>query len=70
MAQEGVKSVDVVCPGFIADCLETLEEISQEACDAFLHAGGQKFNYIPCVNDSQKIVQTLNELIKTHSHGW
>jgi len=70
MAQEGVKSVDVVCPGFIADCLETLEEISQEACDAFLHAGGQQFNYIPCVNDSQKIVQTLNELIKTHSHGW
>jgi protoporphyrin/coproporphyrin ferrochelatase len=70
MAQEGVKSVDVVCPGFIADCLETLEEISQEACDAFLHAGGQQFNYIPCVNDSQKIVQTLNELIKTHTHGW
>ena len=70
LAQEGVKSVDVVCPGFIADCLETLEEISQEACDAFLHAGGKQFNYIPCVNDSQKIVQTLNELIKTHTHGW
>jgi ferrochelatase len=70
MAQEGVKSVDVVCPGFVADCLETLEEISQEACDAFLHAGGQQFHYIPCVNDSQKIVQTLNELIKTHTHGW
>ena len=70
MAQEGVKSVDVVCPGFVADCLETLEEISQEACEAFLHAGGQQFNYIPCVNDSQKIVQTLNELIKTHTHGW
>ena len=51
LAQQGVKRVDVMCPGFTADCLETLEEIDQEAREAFLHAGGERFEYIACLND-------------------
>lgn len=49
---DGVKSVDVVCPGFSVDCLETLEEINQENRAYFLQAGGEQYNYIPCLNDS------------------
>jgi ferrochelatase len=51
LAQAGTARVDVVCPGFTSDCLETLEEINQEAREAFLHAGGKEFHYIPCLND-------------------
>jgi ferrochelatase len=49
----GTRRVDVVCPGFTSDCLETLEEIAMEAREAFLHAGGKEFHYIPCLNDSR-----------------
>ena len=48
----GTSRVDVMCPGFPADCLETLEEIAMEGRDAFLQSGGKEFNYIPCLNDS------------------
>jgi ferrochelatase len=51
MGKAGVKRVDVMCPGFTSDCLETLEEINMEAREAFLHAGGKEFHYIPCLND-------------------
>ena len=51
LAQAGTQRVDVVCPGFTGDCLETLEEINMEAREAFLHAGGKSFGYIPCLND-------------------
>jgi ferrochelatase len=47
LAEQGVKRVDVMCPGFVADCLETLEEIAQEAREAFLESGGERFSYIP-----------------------
>jgi ferrochelatase len=50
-AKAGTQRVDVVCPGFTSDCLETLEEINMEAREAFLHAGGKAFHYIPCLND-------------------
>jgi ferrochelatase len=70
LASQGVKHVDVVCPGFPADCLETLEEISQEAREAFLHAGGQRFGYIPCLNDSPAYIRALVDLAETHLAGW
>ena len=70
MAQDGVKSVDVVCPGFTGDCLETLEEISMEARHAFLHAGGTAFNYIECLNDSPHWAAALAEFCIAHLGGW
>ena len=70
MAQEGVKSVDVVCPGFTGDCLETLEEINMEAHEAFLHAGGEKFSYIACLNDSPVWITALAKISAQHMLGW
>jgi ferrochelatase len=70
MAQKGVKRVDVVCPGFTGDCLETLEEIAQEAREAFLHAGGTEFNYIPCLNDSLEWIAALTTVAEKHLAGW
>ena len=70
LAQSGVKRVDVVCPGFTSDCLETLEEIAQEVRDAFLHAGGQTFHYIPCLNDNADWITALGQLSEQHLAGW
>ena len=70
LAAGGVKSVDVMCPGFVADCLETLEEIDQEAREAFLESGGERFAYVPCVNDSPAFVQALADLARRHLQGW
>lgn len=69
-AQAGGRSVDVVCPGFTSDCLETLEEIDQEARHAFLQAGGQRFGYIPCLNDDPAWIDTLADLAMQHLAGW
>ena len=70
LARQGVKSVDVMCPGFVADCLETLEEIAQEARDAFLEAGGTAFSYVPCVNDLPAWTEALAALAVQHLQGW
>jgi ferrochelatase len=70
LAQAGVKRVDVACPGFTSDCLETLEEIAQEAREAFLHAGGEQFRYIPCLNDSAAWISALGQLAERHLGGW
>jgi ferrochelatase len=70
LASEGVKRVDVACPGFVADCLETLEEIAQEARDAFLAAGGQTFSYVPCLNDTPQWISALASLAERHLQGW
>jgi ferrochelatase len=70
LAQQGVKRIDLICPGFTSDCLETLEEISQEAQEAYLHAGGEVFHYIPCLNDSETWVQGMYDLCKSHMGGW
>ncbi|MBH1958386.1 MAG: ferrochelatase [Burkholderiales bacterium] len=70
LAQSGVKSVDVICPGFTGDCLETLEEISMEARHAFLEAGGKAFSYIECLNDSPQWLAALSELGIRHMGGW
>ncbi len=70
LAQSGTQSVDVVCPGFTGDCLETLEEISMEGREAFLHAGGKTFNYIPCLNDEPVWVDALAGIATQHMQGW
>ncbi|OWQ93252.1 ferrochelatase [Roseateles aquatilis] len=70
LAEGGLKSVDLVCPGFSADCIETLEEIDMEAREAFLHAGGQRFSYIPCLNDRPAHIRALAAVAEQHLQGW
>lgn len=70
LARKGVQRVDVVCPGFTSDCLETLEEIGMECRDAFLAAGGQSFHYIPCLNDETEWIGALGALAQQHLAGW
>jgi len=65
-AQQGLKSVDVVCPGFPADCLETLEEMAMENRDVFLQEGGDSYQFIPCLNDQQDHIDFLATLVKEH----
>ena len=70
MAQSGVKRVDVLCPGFTGDCLETLEEINMEARHAFLEAGGKEFRYIECLNDSPEWLAALADFSAQQMGGW
>lgn len=67
---QGTKSVQVVCPGFAADCLETLEEIGEENRDLFLAAGGERFDYIPCLNSEPGHVLALASIIEGQLSGW
>lgn len=66
LAHNGLNSVDVVCPGFPADCLETLEEIAMECREAFLHAGGTTYNYIPCLNERPDWIAALAAIARQH----
>lgn len=70
LAREGVRSVQVLCPGFAVDCLETLEEIALENRDHFLHAGGERYEYIAALNDDEAQVAALRALVERHSAGW
>ncbi|MEY3739536.1 MAG: hypothetical protein RLZZ192_211 [Pseudomonadota bacterium] len=70
LAQQGVTDIDVVCPGFLADCLETLEEISIEVRETFLHAGGKQFRYIPALNDDPAWMVGLADLVESQLQGW
>jgi ferrochelatase len=70
LARQGVTRVDVFCPGFAADCLETLEEIAQEARAAFLGAGGRGFEYIPALNDQHEWIAALSGIAMQHLQGW
>ena len=67
---EGTTSVDVFCPGFSADCLETVEEIAEENRDYFLESGGKTFNYIPCLNATPGHIDALVDLIEKNLQGW
>lgn len=69
-ARAGIKRVHVVCPGFSADCLETLEEIAEENREVFLHAGGQDYCYIPALNDRSEHIQMMASLITQNLQGW
>lgn len=66
LAREGVTAVEVICPGFVTDCLETLEEIAMECRDAFRAAGGLAFGYIPCLNERNDWIDALTDLCRTH----
>jgi ferrochelatase len=70
LAQNGTKRIDIVCPGFSSDCLETLEEIAMEVCDAFMEEGGESFHYIPCLNDHPEWIQALVQVTHQHTGGW
>jgi ferrochelatase len=70
MARSGVKSLDVVCPGFSADCLETLEEIEEQNREFFLHAGGETYRYIPALNDRPDHVRVLADVALANLAGW
>jgi ferrochelatase len=63
LAKSNVQSVEVVCPGFVSDCLETLEEIAITNKTLFLEHGGKSYNYIPCLNYKEEFIETLNHLI-------
>ncbi|MEM7612429.1 MAG: ferrochelatase [Pseudomonadota bacterium] len=67
---EKVGEIDVICPGFAADCLETLEEIAMENRDLFIEAGGKDMRYIPCLNDSDAQLSMLSDLVAEHTAGW
>lgn len=70
LARSGVAHVDVVCPGFTSDCLETLEEIAIEGKAAFLGAGGKEFQFIPCLNDQPEWITALCSVTQQHMGGW
>jgi ferrochelatase len=70
MAAAGVRSLDVICPGFSADCLETIEEIDGLNREIFLHAGGTSYRYIPALNDRPDHLKLLADLVRRNLAGW
>ncbi|HST27869.1 MAG TPA: ferrochelatase [Rudaea sp.] len=70
LARAGVRHVQVLCPGFAVDCLETLEEIAIRGREQFIEAGGQRLDYVPALNASAAHVRLLRTLIERHAQGW
>lgn len=70
LGEQKTRRVDVVCPGFVADCLETLEEIAMEGKEDFQHAGGGEYHYIPCLNDGDYWMHALTDLVLANLQGW
>lgn len=70
LGKQQTKRVDVICPGFVADCLETLEEIAMEGKEDFQHAGGGEYNYIPCLNDRGDWMHAFTNLVMNNLQGW
>jgi ferrochelatase len=70
LADEGCKNVDIICPGFSADCLETLEEINMQNRELFINAGGENLQYIPALNESPEHINALSEVLTAHCFGW
>ena len=70
LARAGKKRIAVISPAFSADCIETLEEIQGEIAEAFHHAGGESFTYIPCLNDDDAHIAALGEVIALNLAGW
>ncbi len=67
---QGIKSVQMICPGFSSDCLETIEEIGEENREYFMESGGENYEYIPCLNSTEQHIDALVGLIKDNLHGW
>ncbi|WP_428311957.1 ferrochelatase [Hydrocarboniphaga sp.] len=70
LARSGVGSLDVICPGFASDCLETLEEVALRYRDDFINAGGKSFRYVPALNASPAHIDALGQMIERHLQGW
>jgi ferrochelatase len=70
LPESGVSSVDVVCPGFAADCLETLEEVAELNKSLFIKAGGERFHYIPALNDQAGHIKMLAEIVDDETKSW
>ncbi|MFS8114577.1 ferrochelatase [Rhizobium jaguaris] len=70
LAKEGSKRIAVLNPGFVSDCLETLEEIAEQAAESFHHNGGEKFTHIPCLNDSEDGMRVLEKVVRRELLGW
>ena len=70
LPKKGIKNIQIISPGFSADCLETLEELEVENREYFENAGGEKYNYIPCLNDNPLHISMITNLIYKHSLGW
>jgi ferrochelatase len=68
LPEEGFKNIDIICPGFVIDCLETLEEINMTNKAIFFEAGGEQYRYIPCLNDSDENVQLMVDLIENKAN--
>lgn len=67
---EGIERLDVICPGFHTDCLETIEEIGLELKETWQKAGGQSFHYIPCLNDSEASVSLVESIVEDELRHW
>ena len=70
LPKQGVKSLQVVCPGFSSDCLETIEEIGEENREYFMEAGGERYEYIPCLNSDAAHIDMLHQLLRENLGGW
>jgi ferrochelatase len=70
LAKKGVRNLAVITPGFVADCLETLEEIAIENAQAFRRAGGENFAHIPCLNDSERGMAVIRDVVTRELQGW
>ena len=70
LAKNGVKRLAIFNPGFVSDCLETLEEIAGEAGEDFLHNGGEKFTHVPCLNDSEAGMDVIETIVRRELSGW
>lgn len=70
LAQEGVKKIAVIMPGFVSDCIETLEEIDIAGREVFMAAGGEQFTAIPCLNDAPEMITLLETIARRETSGW
>jgi ferrochelatase len=70
LARSGLRRIDLICPGFTSDCLETLEEINMEVRRDFEAAGGQEFHYIACLNETPAWIAGMAEIAEQHLIGW
>jgi protoporphyrin/coproporphyrin ferrochelatase len=70
LAEGGVRRLAIVAPGFSADCLETLEELDVENREIFVHAGGEQFAYLPCLNDSEEGMRVIESVVRRELMGW
>ena len=70
LPKNGTDELDVICPAFVSDCLETLEEIALDGRETFHQAGGKTYRYIPCLNDNPLWIDTLADIVRHEAAGW